>query len=323
MSRIVKLKNATGADRAWHGQTIIAGEYHDISMETTEWANDTEVFASVGSGDLIVCTGMGISDDISDSVKAWNWVLGDTLPISQTLEGKLAVHSSSKPEPNGIQTFAVWTGSGDDLTDGVPAEDSIGNGDLLMFNMNYDAGGAHTTSKDVFFDPRHGRVWIHEAYLKFEGGGIMDNLTAMVMAPATALQQAASLDLEVSIDNWVTYATGGAGTGTHGFAASPALVPRPYSKDGDWDWDGTNLTPNVTGTGGYKISDIERKVHQYFNKIPLNGSSATYFTMSSEETAELMAASGYFIRIDVRNESNTAWNVSVIMEIFRERTSSP
>jgi len=55
----------------------------------------------------------------------------------------------------------------------------------------------------------------------------------------------------------------------------------------------------------------------------MNGTSATYFTMTSDETAELLVANGYFIRITIRNESNSAWNASVLMEIYRERTTSP
>jgi len=322
MSRIVKVRNATMTGMTVAGHSISAGEYYMLSpSDITNWPNDSDVFALIGSGDLIVCSGSDMMDDIKDPVKGWQWILGDTLPFSTSIEGKLAVHSSTKPEPAGTSTFAVWTGSGDDMT-AVAAEDSIGCGELLMFNMTYKPEGKHVLYKDVEFDPRHGRVWIHEAYLKFENGGIPDYLTAMVMGKATQLQQAANLDL-VLANNWITYSAGGPGTGTHGFAANPVLVPRPYSKDGDWDFDGTNLTPNFTGSGAYKISDIERKVNQYFNKIPLNGSSATYFTMSSEETAELLVANGYFIRIEVHNESNTPWDVSVIMEIYRERTVSP
>ncbi len=100
-------------------------------------------------------------------------------------------------------------------------------------------------------------------------------------------------------------------------------MPRPFSKDGDWDFDGVNLLPNLAGTGEYRISDIERPVHRYFNKIPLYGSSTTYFTMSSEETAELRVDLGYFIRVNVFNNSNSNWSLSCIMEIFRERTVDP
>ena len=315
MAHIVRLKNNSGSSADWVGQTIADGEYHDITNELDVWRCNNQVFTDVGNGNLIVNDG---STDFSDPVKGWNWVLGDTLPYSKHLEGKLAVHASSKPEPTGVETFAVWTGSGDDVTE--PDETlSLGAGELLAFNMTY---GNAVVTKDVKFDPRHGGVWIHEAYVKFENGGVDDYLTADIIAPATPLQQAANLDLVIA-DNWVTFAPGGTGTGTHGFGGTPILIPRPFSKDGDWDYDGTNLTPNMSGTGGYKISDIERVVSRYFNKIPLYGTSATYFTMSSEETAELPVSLGFFIRINVHNVSNSNWNISIIMEIYRERTICP
>jgi hypothetical protein len=318
MSRIIKIKNASGAGGTWVGQTIPNGTYITIQeSEITKWISDDQVFTDVGSGNLIVNSGADTTDDITNPTCGWKWLLGDTLPYSRHLEGKLAVHASAKPEPTGVETYAVWTGSGDDLSE--PDETlSIGNGELLAFNMTY---GTPVVTKDIKFDARHGRVWAHEAYVKFENGGVDDYLTADIMAPATPLQQAVDLNYIVE-DNWVKYATGSP-AGTHGFAGTPVLIPRSFSKDGDWDYDGTNLTPNFTGTGEYKISSIDRVVHRYFSKIPLYGTSATYFTMSSEETAEIPVSSGYFIRVNVYNNSNSNWNISIIMEIYRERTVCP
>ena len=137
---------------------------------------------------------------------------------------------------------------------------------------------------------------------------------------ATPVQDAQNLDLVIE-DDWIKYSPSGPGTGTHGFGGSPVLVPRSFSKDGDWDYDGTNLTPNFTSTGGFKISSIERNVHRYINKIPCCGSCPTYFSMSSDETTELPA--GYFLRINVHNVSNGTWHADVIMEMYRERTHIP
>jgi len=317
---LVKVKNTSGAEGTWQGQTIAIDEYYEIpATERPNWADDSAVFASVSSGDLLVNDG---ASDITAPLDGWRIIEGvQAMPYSRHLEGKLAVHSSSKPEPSGVTTYAVWAGAGDDVA-AVEASDSIGSGELLTFDMSYDPGGAHIETKDVKFDPRHGRVWVHEAYVKFENGGIPDFFTSDIMAPATPLQQVANLDYIVE-NNFVKYAPGGPGTGTHGLAGTPALLPRTYSNDGDWDFDGTNLTPNFAGTGGYRIADIDMSVHRYFNKVPLYGTSSTYFTMSSEETAELPVAQGYFIRINVHNNSNSAWYMSCIIEIYREKTVDP
>jgi len=317
MSRILRIKNASGIDGNWVGQTIIAGEYFDITYDHQRWAKDNDVFTAVGNGDLVLSNGV---EDFNDPISGWNWIEHDTMPISNTIDGiKVAVHSSSKPEPEGVTTYAIWTGAGDDLDE--PDETlSLGAGDLLTFNMSYDAGGEHVVSKDIKFDPRHGRVWIHEAYLKFEGGGVPDYLDVETLAPPSILQQAVNLDLVIDENNCVTYSPSGPGTGTHGFAATPFLIPRPYAQDGGWNFNGTDLTPSMDDTGYYKISNVEKVVHKFFNKIPLHGTSSNYFTMTSDETSELFA--GYFIRISAHNKSNTDWTASCIMEIFRQRTNN-
>ena len=237
------------------------------------------------------------------------------LPIS-TLDGKkLAVHISYKPN-TGKDNYATWTGAGDDLND--PSQ--VGNGDVLDFYMEPDK---LVVSKDIHFHPSHGRVWIHEGYLKFIDGGRGDHLNADVILPISPLHmnsQIGSLDLIIE-DNWVKYSPGGPGTGTHGFAGTPVLIPRTFSHDGDWHYDGVNLTPCFGSNGDYRISSIERVVHRYINRIPCFGDCATYFPMTSDETAELPA--GYFLRVSCHNVSRSHWHASVLMELYRERTHIP
>lgn len=129
-----------------------------------------------------------------------------------------------------------------------------------------------------------------------------------------------NLDLIIE-NNWVKPAPDGPGTGTHGFAGSPRLIPRTYSKDGDWDYDGTSLIPNMIHTGNYRISDIEQHVHKYINRIPLVGTTNTHVPFSSDDTSLLPV--GYFIRVKCVNASNSSWKATVFMEIYRERTHVP
>ena len=234
----------------------------------------------------------------------------EEFPLSDLEGAPLAVHPSYKPQLVDGTTYAVWTGAGDDV-DSTP--NVIGAGDLMHFNMQ--TGNAIITN-DIKFSPDFGRIWIHEAYLKFTNGGEGDFITADVMATGVQVQTSANLDLELDGDT-VKPAAGGPGTGTHGFATTPAIIPRTLAKDGDWDFDGTNLIPNLGGTGLYCIKTVDTEVHRYVNKIPTFG-SCPYFSMSSDETAELQA--GYFIRINCHNVSNGNWHCSIIMEIYREQT---
>lgn len=307
---VYKIKNISGSDGTWAGQEILDGETYILSESEIElFRLSTEVFSGIASQDLLV---EGDTGTFPDPIEGWDYFSGNHLPISEIDGKKLAVHSSPKPYVPGKTSYVMWTSCGDDI-----GEEDIGDGPMVQFESEIGTAEKYV---DVKFLPTAGRIWIHEGYLKFEGGGIGDYISSDVRAEATQLQQAVDLDLELDGD-WVKFADGGAGTGTHGFAATPVLVPRSFSHDGYWDWDGVTLTPNALQQGDYHISSVERIVHRYINKIPCMGSSYGYFTMSSDETAEIPL--GYYVRVSQHNVSNTEWTASVIMEIYRERTHDP
>lgn len=310
---VFRIRNASGSEGTWAGVTLDDGETHDIAGESNlqVWRADNDVMLSVAQGNLIINDG---SKDILDVTDAWRYLNGDTLPKSRLDNTKVAVHSSPKPDISGLTTYAVWTGAGDDMGTG-----DLGAGPLLHFESEV---GVAEKAVDVEFHTDHGRAWLHEGYIKFTGAGTGDEMTADVIARATPLQQSVSLDLVVE-DNWIKFAPGGPGTGTHGFLDSDkiALIQRSYSMDGDWDYDGQSLTPNLSGTGLYKISDIERIAHRFVNRIPCYGTASNFFTLSSDETTELPA--NYFLKVCQKNVSNTVWHASVILEIYRQRTYVP
>ncbi len=224
---------------------------------------------------------------------------------------QLAVHNTSKPTIPGITTFAVWTGSGDLLSD----DTDVGGGDLLQFNLQ---PGTPSKTVRVQFNPVNGRVWIHQAYLRFQGGGIGDTVRGDVVALATPLQQSVNLNLEI-INDWIVPSA----NGTHGFAdpTKIALLPRTFSKDGNWDWDGYNLTPNLNGNGAYKISYIDRTIHRFVNNVSCRGICETWSPLQSNETTEL--PSRYVLDIIATNASNSTWGVDVLIEVYREKTHNP
>ncbi len=311
MSSIFKLRNTSTVAGEWAGQDFAIDEIYSVSNEELDYfRNDEDVFAAVASGALRVESETSVYDN---PIEGWNYFAGDALPKS-SLGNKLAIHSSSKPALPGKEFFLVWTGAGDDLTTTPPG---VGAGDLLQFEMT---PGTAMVTKDIHFAPEFGDIYIHEGYVKWEGGGMADHLCGDVIASPSVFQTAANLDLIIA-DNFIKYSPGGPGTGTHGFATTPVILPRPNTNDGDWDYNPVDgLLPNFAGTGGYKISDIERGVHSYINKIPTLGSSYGFTQLTSDETAYLPP--GYFIRITVHNKSDTAWNACVFMEIFREQTSA-
>lgn len=82
MSRVVKVKN-TGALKTWVGVGVASGTYYEIpEVEIAEWRSDTEVFADVGSGRLIVNDGI---DDFPTSTAGWGWLRGDKIDVIPNL----------------------------------------------------------------------------------------------------------------------------------------------------------------------------------------------------------------------------------------------
>lgn len=311
-----RVKNISGSQDSWVGVEIADGAYYTVpELDIGSWRVDSKVFTDVANGNLLVNRGLDTIDDLTDSIEGWNHMLGDVLPKSELDGKKLAVHSSPKPVVSGTRTYAIWTGCGDDM-----GANDIGDGPLLDFESEVDTP---TKAIKVEFLNNAGRVWIHEGYLAFEGGGAGDFMSADIRAHATPLQQASDLDYNL-VDNgkgsnWIVYA--GAGLGTHGLAGNPVLLPRTFSKDGDWDYDGVTLTPNGGGTGAYKMCDADQIVHRYINRIPCRGTSYGYFTMSSDETTEL--PEDYYMELTQHNVSNTVWTATVLIEIYRERTHDP
>jgi len=233
----------------------------------------------------------------------------ENFPMSDIDGGdKISVHASYKPKFN-KPTYSVWAGAGDNMDTG-----KLGDGNLLHINTEV---GVPVSSIDVKFHPDNGRVWIHEGYLKFNNGGLGDCVSADIISSVSMMQQSVELNCNI-VDEWIVPANE-IGSGTHGFASTPTLIPRSFSNDGDWDYDGETLSPNLDGTGGYKISSIEHIIHRFINKIPCFGNCDTYFSMSSDETIEI--PQGYLLRITTTNGSDTVWNASMIMEIYRERTA--
>lgn len=226
---------------------------------------------------------------------------------------KIVVHSTPRPMMGANTLYSYWTGSGDDVINHI-----IGAGTPAVFALT---PGTPSVSVDIEFDVLFGEVYIHEGSFLWRNAGIGDYVSAEVIAKASPITTYVSHDLVIDSDNYILYSSGGPGTGTHGFAATPHLLPRPFSKDGDWNYDGVSLTPNFTKTGGYKISSQEHIIHRFMNKVMLVGSSDSYMRMVSHESTQIYA--GYIIRITCHNISNTTWQGTAMITAFRDSTAKP
>lgn len=275
-----------------------------LNQSAEVWSDTEPTVSPINAENSIDTTKTVIVDSISTS-----------MPISDLDNFKLAVHASAKPfNPNGSTTYVVWVGAGDNMN-ATDEELGIGEGELIQFNMT-----PSDTSKTVRvqFNPVHGKVWLHQGYIRFANGGPGDYMDAQILALPTPLQQVAQLNLEI-VNDWIIPSA----NGTHGFAdpSKIQLIPRTFSKDGEWDFDGTNLIPNMTGTGAYKISNIERVIHKFINKVQLQGTCDTMSPLTSHDT--MWFPPNYAMDIIAHNVSGTTWNANVLIEIYRERTYLP
>ncbi len=81
------------------------------------------------------------------------------------------------------------------------------------------------------------------------------------------------------------------------------------------------LASNLTGTGGYHISQLDKVIHRYVNKIPTRGICENYIPLTSHDTSKI--PNNYCLELTAHNVSNTSWWADIFLEIYRERTCEP
>lgn len=237
---------------------------------------------------------------------------------SEVGDKKLWVHESPKPEFEGKQFFAYYTSRGDDIENR-----HIGKGENLEFVME---PGTNSMTKRIEFidDPAFGRTYIHEAYAQWNDAKLGDHFCVCVYSKATQLQTVLNKDLVLesfTSGNKIVMAPGGPGTGTHGFAATPILV-KSHLFTGAWDYSSEGgLVPNMERTGGFDIYDVDMKSNEFMNRIPLLGTSSNFARLESKDTAWIPP--GYYIEVEAHNVSNSSWQLTMLMTMFRERTTDP
>ena len=288
-----------------------------VTLENPEGIalRSSQMMALISDGDIIVRDEQGA--DITDPTRGWRYITGGlvTAHIDQTSEvgdKKLWVHSTPKPELDGKQFFATWAGASDHVTNG------IGQGPKLKC---VNVVGTAEQTLDFDFDLSSGDVYLHEAFISWYGpsgadigeGNIFE---AKIIASATQLQTAANLDYELDGDR-VKYASGGSGTGTHGFAANPTLVPNRLCT-GYWNYSvGTGLLP-ASGDGKFDIYQTEQIYMTLTQEFQLNPHPTYEFHFSSGDTTRFQP--GYFVRVKTYNNSNTDWTLIMNVGLFREVT---
>jgi hypothetical protein len=290
MARIVKVKNTTGSSDTWVGQTIASGAYYQIdTSEIVSWSGDTKVFTDVGNGNLVVSKGAEDgSDDFSDSVKAWNWLVGyGNEP--QNLDGRPVIHDT----PRKLGTFTYFTGSGDSQTDENQIGGATDKSNMLIF---YLSNGENTLTKYIKFNTINNETYLYEAIAQWEG--CKNDTLTFELVPEVMVQDTHydlnGTNTNVTIDGTTGLIVPTASGGTVQFL-DPILVESPPNEFGvrataywDADYDpGTatwsNITANLTGTGRYNMFTVEFPLARFGNQIHLLGSG--FVTLDSNDSS--------------------------------------
>ena len=278
-----------------------------LEYQSMDKLSHSDVLYHINQGDITISDGNGTITSVEAIKRLFS--IQEMLPRSE-VGTKIWVHESPKPEIAGKQFITQWVGKGDDTTNHI-----VGGGALMKVDA---VQGNAMTELDIEFDPVFGDVYLHEGYIQWSDAGIGDYLNISIWAKATPLQTSTNLDYEIS-SNKIILASGGAGTGTHGFNGNPVLVPN-RDETGHWDYDSVNgLTHNGTTTGMYDMFDIEQEVSRYVNGIPLYQTSTEYVQIQNADAALL--PNDYFIRLQYNNVSdNGVASCWMFMTTFRERT---
>ena len=312
--KTITIKNMSGITKTYSGQTISNDETYMLSDdEHITFRHDNILYFDVASG--LTQIGDGTSY-FTDGLAGWTWLTNDITEVELTQRSdsqgnKIAAHVSAKPIINGKAFYATWTGAGDHVTTG-----QIAGGDKLTFS--FDAG-INQVTRVMRFHENNGDAYLFDGYIKWHGATVNDWIDVDICADGTALQQVANLDLIINGD-WIEYV--GPGAGTHGFAATPILLPRSYSKDGEWDYSpSTGLIPNFTSTGGFKISTEIKTVHTFINNMPLLDAASDYMKFWSQESTLL--PQGYYMDMRVNcPDGDGDLELSATILMYRERTTS-
>ena len=222
---------------------------------------------------------------------------------------KLKVASSPKPESETKSYFSCWSNSGDDVINHI-----IWGGDKLSFSFS---PGINKIEKRLYFDPVFGDVFIYSGCCMWKNGNEGDSMYAGLWGPATLLQTHVNLNLVLE-GTRVKYSEDGPGTGTHGFASNPILIPNK-TRSGYWNYSPvTGLVPDLTGNGKYDIFTEEKEVFRMINGLEFFGNSNGYIDIKGLDSVQILYP--YFIKVVFETNGNSNLYASCYLCLYRENS---
>jgi hypothetical protein len=155
----MRVKNDSGSEQIWCGQTIANGSHYDVSVgELFKWQSDDKVITDVGNLDLLVGDGSSYKDNSSDAI---NFLLGiDTTP--KDLSGRPIQRSAATIDGWHYQINSIEITTAD--KDGYYHKDENGNDIGFITHKIYDSNDAEITDAAnegnavktcVWFRPNH------------------------------------------------------------------------------------------------------------------------------------------------------------------------
>lgn len=235
------------------------------------------------------------------------FVVSVDFPTLLKTGNKLQIHESSRPDTKNKQYISCWSSTGDDVVNHV-----LWGGNSV--NIVVDENDTEKYA-DMKFDPVFGDTWVREGYASWQNVAFGSMISVSVYAEKTNLQTSFGLNLILEGD-LIKYSPSGPGTGTHGFASAPVLVPN-YFSNGWWDYDDIlGLQPNLSGSGKFDIYNVEKEIMRFINKVYINGTNYNYFRLESKDICKVVYP--YFLRFKFTNVPGNSAKILFFASLFRE-----
>lgn len=315
MSRIVKIKNNTGSDKIWCGQTVLANEYYQLQeIEKASFASSSNLLMDISNEEAIINDG---DHDILNINDAINYLKG-TIGYYDALDYKQNVHDT--PRPKGTVTLFTSTG------DGTSSNNAIGGGSSLV--IKHAISDDTTQSVVAYFNTIENRTYVHEGYAQFKDA-LWDKMDVIVVPKVTAITAGTGYRnynnyLLVPEILGVDYGSQCNVDGDIHLVEVTRDQPEHENRIGWWDADYdtsthtfSNITPNLNGKGQFNIFSYQVNLFHFVYDFALNGTTSGPFILTTHDVERIGHNTGFKFQIKTEGDDH-AWSASIMLNLFRE-----
>jgi hypothetical protein len=288
------------------GLPIPANTDIDISelFSDEELKNSTDFLEYLANGTLISISDTGLVHSPSEALKEiYNTIILEKVNDD---DKRVAVQSTAMPQKKNTKFYAQLKGVSDDKEN--KKRDT--GGDPFLFDIS---SSDTEIVRDIPFLVEDEYIYMYKGFFSFIDAGFGNTVSLAIIASPVEYVETAGGNYDIDEDNKLFYSEG---TGTIEITSSPTLV---LNKDatGHWNYENSELTPNLDQTGLYDIYVVEKEVDRFIDRFNIIG-TVYNFEVDTTEVARIYP--GYFLRISIDNSIANVFKFVANILLFRERT---